>query len=235
MGFTNISFIVAMESEAEPVVEAFNLEEDLSFHPEMPMRAWQGKVGSLHLSLVINGKDTDSGLDLIGTQAATLATRFAIEKYNPQLIVNAGTAGAFGKNGAKIGDVYLSCDHILFHDRRVPIAGWDKQSIGYYPVWEGVSDIASMGYKTGVVTTGNSLDMTEEDEKSILHLGGEIKEMEAAAVAWVAKLHQIPVFCIKAITDLMDSGNLTQDDFLKNLRLATSNLKDACVRIIHAL
>lgn len=234
MAFQNIVFIVAMESEATAIIQAFELSEDVSFFPEMPMRAWIGKIGETNLSLVINGKDADSGLDLIGTQAATLATRFAIEKYSPGLIINAGTAGAFSKNGARVGDVFLSRDHMVFHDRRVPIPGWDNQSIGYFPVWD-VSQIASLGYKTGIVTTGNSLDLPPEDEKNIQRLGGEIKEMEGAAVAWVAKLHGIPMFCIKAVTDLVDSGTPAQDDFLKNLELATGNLKDACVHIIQNL
>lgn len=234
MTFQKITLIVAMESEAAAIIKAFRLAEDASFFPDMPARAWTGQFGKINLSLVINGKDDDSGLDLIGTQAATLATRFAIEKYRPGLIINAGTAGAFAKNGARIGDVFLSRDHVVFHDRRVPIPGWDKQSIGYFPVWD-VSEIARLGYKTGIVTTGNSLDLPPEDEKNIHRLGGEIKEMEAAAVAWVAKLHGIPMFCIKAVTDLMDSGTPAQDDFLKNLELATGNLKDACVRIIQNL
>jgi 5'-methylthioadenosine nucleosidase len=98
-------------------------------------------------------------------------------------------------------------------------------------VWD-TGQLRELGFKYGIVTTGNSLDMPEEDEKNIRLLGGEIKDMEAAAVAWVAFLHDIPVFCVKAVTDLVDSGQPTPDEFLKNLRLATNNLCDGCERII---
>jgi 5'-methylthioadenosine nucleosidase len=234
MEFRNITFIVAMEAEAIPIIEAFHLEEDSSFGGNMPMRAWAGDYNGIHISLVTNGKDAATGLDLIGTQAATLATHLAIEKYQPQIFINAGTAGAFGANGSRIGDIYLSRDHVVFHDRRVPIPGWDTQSVGYYPVWN-VSRLSVLGYKTGIVTTGNSLDMPHQDEESIRRLGGEVKEMEAAAVAWIAKLNNIPVFCVKAVTDLMDSGHPTHEEFTGNLQLATRNLRDACLQIIRLM
>jgi 5'-methylthioadenosine nucleosidase len=234
MIFENICFVVAMKAEAQPVIEAFGLTEDIGFSGSLPMKAYTGNYKGIQLSLVINGKDADTTLDLIGTQAATLATHFAIERYAPQLIINAGTAGAFGENGAMIGDVYLSRDYIVFHDRRVPIPGWDKQSIGYFPVWD-VSPLLPLGFKSGIVTTGNSLDMPEHDEEHIRKIGGEIKEMEAAAVAWVAKLHGIPLFCVKAVTDLMDSGIPTHEEFKMNLQLATANLRDGVHKIIDFL
>lgn len=232
--YTNICFVIAMRAEAQPIIDDLQLVEDASFCPGLPMRGWTGKYRNLQLSLVINGKDPETGLDLIGTQAATLATQFAIDKYDPQLIVNAGTAGAFGENGSKIGDVFLSRDHVVFHDRRVPIAGWDKQSIGYFPVLD-VSELVSFGFKMGVVTTGNSLDMPEHDEENIRKIGGEIKEMEAAAIAWVARLQQVPLFCVKAVTDLMDSGIPTHEEFDQNLKLATENLQKGVKKIIDFL
>ena len=234
MEINKIAFIVAMESEATPIIKAFDLAEDASFVPGMPMQAWRGTYDGTDIFLVINGKDIDTGLDLIGTQAATLATHFAVERYNPDLIINAGTSGAFAEKGAEIGDVYLSRDYVVFHDRRVPIPGWDKQSTGYFPVMD-VSAIAGEEFKTGIVSTGNSLDMPPEDEKNIRALNADVKEMEAAAVAWVARLHDVPLLCIKAVTDLIDSGKPTQDEFLHNLELANDNLWRGCVRIVELL
>jgi 5'-methylthioadenosine nucleosidase len=231
MIFKKICFVVAMSTEARPLIDALGLTEDSEFGGLLPMKGFIGEYKGIQLSLVINGKDKDTGLDLIGTQAATLATQFAVEKYAPQLIINAGTAGAFGENGAMIGDVYLSRDHIVFHDRRVPIAGWDKQSIGYFSVWD-VAPLLPLGFKWGVVTTGNSLDMPLHDEENIRKIGGEIKEMEAAAVAWVAGLHGIPMFCVKSVTDLMDSGIPTHEEFKMNLQVATGNLRDGVLKII---
>jgi len=235
MKFNNITLVIAMEAEAKPVIEELNLTEDTSYCPDMPMRGWTGQFNEIQLSLVINGKDPDTNLDLIGTQAATLATDYAIRQYHPQLLINLGTAGAFGENGSEIGDVYLSRDYVVFHDRRVPIPGWDKQSIGFFEVLDTTELALKEGFKSGIVSTSNSLDMPPIDEKNIRALGGEVKEMEAAAVGWVARLHDIPMFCVKAVTDLVDSGIPTEEEFRQNLNLATGNLKGAIVKVLNYL
>ena len=40
--------------------------------------------------------------------------------------------------------------------------------------------------------------------------GVAVKEMEAAAIAWVAALFHIPMFSVKSITDIVD-GKLLSD------------------------
>lgn len=228
----HICFIIAMEAEAVSIIENLSLDEVANFAPGLPMRAWSGLYGSDQISVVVNGKDTDYKLDLIGTQAATLSTHLAINHFKPDLIISAGTAGAFQSKGAKIGEVYLSYPHVVFHDRRVDIPGWDKMGVGRFPVYD-VREIAlALKLKTGVVTTGNSLDMPETDEATIRTIGGEIKEMEAAAVAWVASLHNVPMFCIKSVTDLVDSAHPTHEQFLSNLRLAVESLTDVCLKAV---
>ena len=39
--------------------------------------------------------------------------------------------------------------------------------------------------------------------------------MEAASVAWVAQLYNIPFIAIKAITDLIDGNSPTEEEFSK--------------------
>ena len=231
MSINRITFIVAMEAEAQPLIKAFELVEDLTFGDGLPMRAWVGAMGGISLSLVTNGKNRDTAHDLIGTEAATLATHLALEKYRPQMVINAGTAGAFKQKGALIGDVYLSSDEVVYHDHRVDIPGWEGHSEGHFPVWD-TSLLKSLQFKYGIVSTGCSLDMLEADEQRIHRLGGEIKEMEAAAVGWVTSLNRVPFFCVKAVTDLVDSGKPTHEEFLRNLKLATDRLGEACLKIV---
>ena len=54
--------------------------------------------------------------------------------------------------------------------------------------------------------------------------GASVKEMEAAAVAWVCWLTGTPVFAVKAITDLVDHPAGTVEQFLANLGQATDRL-----------
>lgn len=55
-----------------------------------------------------------------------------------------------------------------------------------------------------MVSSGNSLDYTEQDMTFMLSNKVAVKEMEAAAVAWVASMFQTPMFCLKSITDIVD-------------------------------
>jgi nucleoside phosphorylase len=224
-----------MEAEAKPLIKAFCLEEDFSYAHGLPMRAWSIKLRGLNIHLVINGLDAESKLDLIGTQAATLNTHLAISHFEPDLMISAGTAGAFQEKGAQIGEVYLSHPYVMFHDRRVDIPGWKEMGVGRFPVVDVTRLVSTLNLKSGVVTTSNSLDMPEVDENMIRRNGGEIKDMEAAAVAWVSSLHQVPFFCIKAVTDLVDVPHATVEQFQQNLHLAVDNLTKATVKVIGAI
>jgi nucleoside phosphorylase len=62
--------------------------------------------------------------------------------------------------------------------------------------------------------------------------GACVKDMEAAAVADVARLFGRPVMAVKAITDLVDSHVATAEQFLANLELATARLRDALLAVV---
>lgn len=83
------------------------------------------------------------------------------------------------------------------------------------------------GFKTGVVTTGNSLTYSEADMAAMQGSGAAVKEMEAAAVAAVCRDLAAPMFAIKAVTDLVDGEHPPQEEFLANLARAVAALTEA--------
>jgi len=92
-----------------------------------------------------------------------------------------------------------------------------------------------MNLKTGVVTSGSSLDYTPHDLEIMSSYDGIVKDMEAASVAWVAQLCNIPFIAIKAITDLIDGNSPTEEEFLKNLRLASEMLCEKTFQLVDYL
>lgn len=58
----------------------------------------------------------------------------------------------------------------------------------------------------GIVSSGNSLGHSKEDMELMIQHGVAVKEMEAAAIAWAAHLHDTPFLALKAITDLVDGA-----------------------------
>jgi 5'-methylthioadenosine nucleosidase len=60
-----------------------------------------------------------------------------------------------------------------------------------------------------------------------------VKDMEAAAIAWVAELSDTPFFALKVVTDLVDGGVVTQDEFLANLSTAANTLQVNLLAVIN--
>ena len=87
----------------------------------------------------------------------------------------------------------------------------------------------------GKVTTGSSLDMQPCDLEIIEKHGGQLKDMEGAAVAFVCSLFNIPILFVKSVTDLCDSGAETFEEFSRNLHHACETLKVANERVIDYL
>lgn len=223
-----------MEAEAQPFIERYQMHKVEDFFSPLPCVLYEASVAEITLYVVLNGRQ--HGSDLIGCEAATIATLSAIQKLHPDLIINSGTCGAFRKNGADIADVYIG-NKAMFHDRRVPgDDAWDTQSIGNYAVWEGSKDLAqALSFKMGKVTTGSSLDMQPCDLDIIQANGGELKDMEGAAVGFVCSLYQVPILYVKSVTDLCDSGAETFEEFSRNLGRASQALRDANERVIEFL
>lgn len=93
----------------------------------------------------------------------------------------------------------------------------------------------TLGFKTGIVTTGNSLDCTEKDLEIIKSYNGVVKDMEAASIAWIAQQYKIPFLTIKAITDIVDGEKATEEEFLHNLESASKILSKQTIRLLELI
>lgn len=229
-----ICYIVAMEAEAQPFVERFGVEKIEGAFAPLPCLLYSKDLSGDSIYVVVNG--TLHGSSLIGCEAASITTLKAIETLNPDIVINSGTCGAFRKNGAEIGKVYIS-DSVMFHDRRVMGDDeWSTQSFGNYPVYERCKEIAAaLQMPMGKVTTGSSLDIQPCDLEIIEEKGGQLKDMEGAAVAFVCSLLNVPCMLVKSVTDLIDGGENTLEEFRRNLAHASSELAKANVRIVEYL
>ena len=99
-----------------------------------------------------------------------------------------------------------------------------------------IRDVAlASGCRLGVMTTGESLDESDVDRLRILESGAQVKDMEAAAVAWIAGLHHTPVSAVKAITDLIDSPVANETQFLENLDHAVEGLRATLMELLPRL
>lgn len=229
--YKKIALVMAMKGEALPIIEHYNLKQ-IAFHN--PIEVYANETGNIILSL--NGKSKEHGVDNIGTQAATLNAFITISKYKPDLIINCGTAGGFISKGAAIGDTYIATEKICFHDRRIALPGGFKEyATGNYLVLNSDFLAKKFKLKQGIISSSDALDFTETDMKIFHKNNASVKEMEAAAIAWVCQMNNQEFTAIKTITDIVDGEHCTSKEFLRNFEMASHALKENVIQVLDFL
>ncbi len=232
-----IVLLMAMRDEARGIIGRLGLVqvEARPWASWLPMRLYEGVIDGERVALVLLGVDPATGVDCIGPEGATLGARAAVDELGAGLIVNAGAAGGFEARGQAVGDVILSGGPFWYHDRRIPLGDFEAYGRGGYTTAD-VSRLADhLGLPTGVVSTGASLDAPASDLMEMGRTGAAAKDMEGAAIAWVAKLAGVELVSLKAITDLVDHPAPTGEQFMANLHVAMERLTDELERCVRAL
>ncbi|XP_050235104.1 5'-methylthioadenosine nucleosidase-like isoform X2 [Mercurialis annua] len=216
-----------------PLVNKFQLQEEphSAFPKGIPWVRYHGIYKDLHINIVWPGKDPALGVDSVGTISASLITYAGIQALQPDLIINAGTAGGFKAKGASVGDVFLISD-IAFHDRRIPIPVFDLYGVCLRQAYTTSNLLKELNLKVGKLSTGDSLDMSPQDEDSIIANDAVVKDMEGAAVAYVADLLKVPAIFVKAVTDIVDGDKPTSEEFLQNLAAVTAALDQSVTQVV---
>ena len=236
-----VVIVMAMEAEAAPLRAALGAQPlDLpAWAAGLPCRLSHAPKaeGRPDVVLAVNGIDPIYGVDAVGSTAAALTTHVALNLDRPatDLVLSIGTAGAWLRAGAEIGDAYVAWPHFACHDRRIALPGFDVMGESKLSAADLRSHASALGCRLGIVTTGDSLDESPTDQKRILASGAEVKEMAAAAVAWVGHLHKIPVGALKTVTDLVDSPVATEAQFVENLTTAAETLRRKTLALLERL
>jgi adenosylhomocysteine nucleosidase/5'-methylthioadenosine nucleosidase len=240
-----IVILMAMQDEASSLIETLNLKESSNILAScLPFRLFanlltsetnESNQATLQVNLITSGLDHRHQVDNIGCEAATLMAYEAIGKIQPDLVISAGTAGGFTAKQATIGKVYASDEHFVFHDRIVPLPGFQESGIGHFPALPITTMVQDLGLASGVISTGSSLEKNDKDHRVIAEHDVVAKEMEAAAIAWVCMLQKTPVFAIKSITNLVDQENQSETEFLANFDYSVKRLTEQMLSIIDYL
>jgi len=235
-----VLIVVAMEQEVMPIVERFGMQRVSAFLPSAPFVAWEraGVAGLERLHVVWVGRDERfGGVNNVATTAAAVAAYAAIAAFGaPDLVVSAGTAGGFACVGASVGDVYLS-SKCVFHSRRIPGSegSLEEYGFGHFRSPPLPALAAAIGVKVGVVSTSDSLDSVPMDLHLMRSEGAAVKEMEAAAVAWVCQALAVPFVAVKSITDIVDGPHATRSEFESNLASASDALQQKMALLLSTI
>lgn len=228
-----IMLVVAMASEADPLIQTFKLHEIDNAFSGLPMKAYEGHFERLDVTLVLNGLDPVYQVPNIGTEAGTLSTALGIERFHPDLVISIGTAGGIQQNGTALRDIVAST-RINFFDRRIAVAPFTAYGVGAYPSVTLAPIADQIGLKSGVVCSGDSFDNNKNDYRIMIKQQCAAIDMEAAGVAWVSQLMHTPMFAMKGITNFSsvpDSGK----QFSQNLPVVTKKLASTLKAFFEAI
>lgn len=250
-----VVIVMAMEAEAAPLRVALEAQplDPPDWAAALPCRLSHAAATGERpdVVLAVNGTDPIFGVDAVGSTAAALTTHVALSLDRPaadldrpradldrpaaDLVLSVGTAGGWLRCGAQIGDAYIAWPRFACHDRRIPLPGFDVMGESRLAAADLRSHASALGCRLGIVTSGDSFDESPTDRERIIAGGAEVKEMEAAAVAWVGRLHGVPVGALKTITDLVDSPVATEAQFLANLATASETLRTKTLALLKRL
>ena len=222
-----IGIIGAMKEEVDSILSLMK-ETELTIH--YGVKFYKG---------TINGKDCIVSKSGVGKVNAARSTQIMIDRFQPDFILNIGSAGAL-EPSLEIGDIVIS-DCCIQHDVDITAFGHPK---GYIA---GVRYIQADGaliekckkaielsvdskYKTyiGIVASGDqfisSLEVKEQLHKDF---NAWCAEMEGAAIAHVCHLCDMPFVVIRSISDKATKGNAIE--FREFLQLSS----DRCAQFVN--
>ena len=169
---------------------------------------YEGTLNGIEVVLLLSG---------IGKVSASVATTLLIERYNPSLIINTGTAGGLGDTS--VHDIILA-NEVRHHDVDVTAFGYEIGQQAQMPPafiantqWtEKLKQVAERYSHTlhyGQVESGDSFISSPTRLQEIANTFPKAKavEMEAAAIAQTCYLLNIPFVMLRAISDKAGEGN----------------------------
>lgn len=207
-----IVFVIAMESEAKPVIEKMTCIERSDRHGRYIVT---GKLCGENTAVMICG---------VGKVNAAAGTQYAIDHLGADKIINVGVAGGLNQQ-TEVGKLYAVSDVVQYDFDLCAINGTTMGTLNEYE--EPYLKLATPAtYPLKKVGTG---DRFNDDEKDYLlltkQLGADVRDMELGAIAHVCKHAEVPCYAFKSISDVAGSGSTTEQ-FLNNLQLATKTLGD---------
>lgn len=214
-------FVIAMESEAQPLADNMTHADVSRVYGKKLIR---GKLCGSDVCAVVCG---------VGKVNAAAGTQYAIDVLKADRIVNIGVAGGLN-DGVKVGKIYAISHAVQYDFDLVQLNGTAIGTLNEFE--ENYLPLCTRKlYPLKKLATGDRFNDSKEDFRLLTEvLGADIRDMEGGAIAQVCAHAGVPFYSFKAISDMAGRGSTTEQ-FLKNLRLCTDNLRGEIRHIFEAV
>ncbi len=222
--------IGAMEEEISLIKEqlADAQETKLSY-----LTVFKGNIKEHEIFLVQSG---------IGKVASAGATALLIKEFQPDYVINTGSAGGFDPD-LNVGDIVIG-EKLLHHDVDVSHFGYKLGQVPQMPEYymsdaklvekamHFIDSLPDVQTKQGLICTGDSFIGSDDIAASIKVKFPDMKavEMEGAAIAQMCFLMNTPFIVIRSLSDI--AGKTSTVSFEQYLALAAKNSAKLVLNII---
>ena len=228
-----VGIIGAMEPEVAILRAALQNKTELT---KGGFTFYTGELAGHTVTLVQSG---------IGKVAATVATTLLIDNFNPDCVINTGSAGGFDPE-LNVGDVVIS-DKVRHHDVDVTAFGYEIGQVPQMPAGfaahsslidaakASVASLENTQTKIGLICTGDSfmcdpvrIEKTRSEFPSMLAV-----EMEGAAIAQACHVLNTPFVVIRSLSDI--AGKESPQSFEEYLEVASVNSSKLVTELLEQL
>ncbi|MFV2046760.1 5'-methylthioadenosine/S-adenosylhomocysteine nucleosidase [Metabacillus litoralis] len=173
----------------------------------------------------------------IGKVNAALSTTLLLDRYQPDYVINTGSAGGF-HSSLNVGDVVISTE-VRHNDVDVTAFGYEYGQVPGLPAaytpdaklveiaTKKAEEITDIQVAKGLIVTGDSF-LSDPDKVEFIRSKFQdlyAGEMEAAAIAQVCHQFEVPFVVIRALSDIAGKeSNISFDQFLNQAAKHSANL-----------
>ena len=217
-----IGAVIAMQSEADILLEEMQINRSLTVSGKI---VHVGKAYGKEVALCICG---------VGKVNAALGAQLLISKFDAEKLLNFGVSGGLNKS-TELCQVYQISAATQFDFDLVQLNGTKIGTLNEYTESYLALNLMNLPYEKKKLATADRFNDSQEDYKLLTEeLNADIRDMEGGAIVQAAYAASLPVYSIKAISDVAGSGSTTEQ-FLINKDKALVNLKAALPRIFEEL
>lgn len=217
-----IGAVIAMQSEADVLLSQMKISRSLTV---------SGK--QIHVGMAY-GKETAVCVCGVGKVNAALGAQLLVSKFDAETLLNFGVAGGLN-DGTKLCEVYqigeaVQFDFDLTQLNGTKIGTLDEYNENYLPL-----NTLKFPFPVKKLGTADRFNDSKTDYELLTkELTADIRDMEGAAIVQAAHAAKLPVYSIKAISDVAGSGSTTEQ-FLQNKDRALKNLQSVLPVIFEEL
>lgn len=183
------------------------------------------------------GKKMVLALSGIGKVNAAVATAWVVHQFQPDCIINTGSAGGLGQ-GLEVGDVVIG-ETVAHHDVDATAFGYAIGQVPQLPAAfagderliaaaeQAAAAFDGAAVHRGLIVSGDQFIHSSDKVAAIRsHFEGvQVVEMEAAAIAQAATQLDVPFVVIRAVSDLADEkADMSFEEFLQTAAVNSARM-----------